>query len=115
MPQQNTTVSPVDPVNGRSKWITVDHTGPTSYVTGGEVFPQQSVYGGPNSLGLSSTYFVSEGTTEDGLYDVVPVFGAKGKVAGTIKLKWLNYTTGAEPAPGTNLSASVVRILVIGG
>lgn len=91
MTQQNTQIAGFpDPVGGRSKLCPVDHQGPASYTTGGEIFPQQSSLGGPNSLGLSGVIWSSGGITEDGLYYVVPVFGGGGKVGGTIKLKWYN-------------------------
>jgi len=119
---KNTTAVPVDPVNGRSKLIMVDHAGPTSYTTGGEIFPQQNAYGGPNSLGLSDINWVHGGITEDGLYLVVPLFGGTGATKGTIKLIW--YTVAsifsgsgvlAQPAATTNLSASHLRLAVLGG
>lgn len=123
---QNTTAVPVDPVNGRSKLVIVDHAGPTSYTTGGETFPQQSVYGGPNSLGLSSVSAVlnAGGLTEDGLYWVVPVFGGTGATKGTIKLIWYSVlatleaaASGAmvQPNAATNLSTSKIRLAVLGG
>jgi hypothetical protein len=119
---QNTTAVPIDPINGRSKLIIVDHAGPTSYTTGGETFPQQSALGGPNSIGLSSISWVNGGITEDGLFFVVPIFGGVGSLKGTIKLVW--YSTASPAAPGdnpaqvaanTNLSASHLRLAVIGG
>lgn len=109
----------VDPVNGRSKWNMVDHYGPTSYTTGGEVWPQQSVYGGPNSVGLSNLQWVNGGTTEDGLYRIVPIFGGTAgnpaPTKGSIKLKWYVISTGLEVAAAVNLSASVIRLLAVGG
>ena len=122
---QNTTAVPVDPVNGRSKLVIVDHAGPTSYTTGGETFPQQSSFGGPNSVGLSSVSWVNGGLTEDGLYWVVPIFGGTGATKGTIKLIWysvaLSLATGTttnvmtQPTATTNLSASKIRLCVLGG
>lgn len=79
---------------GRSRAVPDDHKGPASYTVGGETFPAQSVYGGPNSLGLAGVLWCSGGPTESGNYIVVPVFGGGGKVAGTIKLKWLNAGGG---------------------
>lgn len=116
------TVIGVDPVNGRSKLTYVDHSGPKSYVTGGEVWPQQSVFGGPNSVGLNDVSWVNGGITEDGLYFVVPVFGGTGATKATIKLIW--YSTASPAAPGdfpaqptaaTDLSASHIRLAVLGG
>lgn len=116
MAQQNTMVPGyIDPVGGRSKLGILDHTGPASYITGGETFPAQSSFGGPNSLGLSGLNFVSSGHTESGTYYVVPVFGGKGAIKGTIKLVWYVTATGAQVASAVNLSAEVVRLLVVGG
>jgi len=110
-------VVPLDPVSGRNKIITVDHYGPTSYVTGGEVWPQQNTYGGPNSLGESNVIGVlsGSGATEDTLYVVIPITGGNGNLRGTIKLKWVGFTTGVEVTAGTNLSASHLRLSVLGG
>jgi hypothetical protein len=110
----------VDPVNGRSKLTYVDHSGPTSYVTGGEKWPQQSVFGGPNAVGLSDINWVNGGFTEDGLYLVVPIFGGNGALKGTITLIWYtvaSLATGvaAQPTAGTPLNASKIRLCVLGG
>lgn len=118
MAQQNAQVPGFpDPVGGRSKLQITDHSGPVAgvYTAGGETFPQQSVLGGPNSLGLAGVLFCSGGYTEDGLFRVIPIFGGLGKVRGTIKLKWIVVSTGVEVANGVNLSGSVIRLLVIGG
>lgn len=118
---KNTTAVPVDPVNGRSKLIIVDHAGPTSYTTGGETFPQVSSYGGPNSLGLAGVSWVGGGITEDGLYWVVPIFGGTGAEKSVIKLIWYGVAasiTGdamTQPTATTNLSASHIRLAVLGG
>lgn len=121
----NITAVPVDPVNGRSKLVIVDHAGPASYTTNGETFPQQSTYGGPNSLGLNSVSQViaaGAGITEDGLYLVVPVFGGAGAEKGTVKLVY--YTVAsifsgsgvlAQASSAANLSTSNIRLAVIGG
>lgn len=116
MAQQNTQIPGFpDAVGGRSKLQIVDHRGPILYTAGGETFPQQSVYGGPNSLGLSGILYAPSGTvTEDGLYRLLPQFGGAGAVKGTVKIKWIVISTGAE-AGAINLSGSFVRLLVIGG
>ena len=95
---------------GRSRAIPVDHYGPVSYPSGGEVFPAQSVYGGPNSLGLAGVYWCNGGVTEDGLYLVVPVFGGAGAVKGTIKLIWYDLaasTGGTFSGDAATLTGSV--------
>jgi hypothetical protein len=116
MPQQNTQVPGFpDPVGGRSKLQIIDHRGPALYVTGGETFPQQNAFGGPNSIGLSGVLFAQSGSvTEDGLYRLLFQFGGAGAVKGTVKVKWIVISTGAE-AGAINLSGSFVRLLVIGG
>lgn len=104
-----------DPVGGRSKLQIIDHTGPAVYATGGEVFPQQSVLGGPNSIGLSGVLYCSGGFSESGNFYVVPVFGGGGKVGGTIKLKWFS-AFGTEVTNGsTTVAAEVIRLFVVGG
>jgi hypothetical protein len=116
MPQQNTQIPGFpDPVGGRSKLCPVDHLGPVSYTTGGETFPAQNVYGGPNSLGLSGVIWVNGGYSESGTYRIIPIFGGGGAVKGTIKLKWIVVSTGVEVAAAVNLNAEKIRLLVIGG
>jgi len=95
------TVIGVDPVNGRSKLTYVDHYGPASYTTGGEVWPQQSSLGGPNAVGLNDVAWCSGGYTEDGLYFVVPVYGGKGALNGSIKLKWYSIVISGATFAGT--------------
>lgn len=104
-----------DPVNGRSKWVPLDHYGPASYVAGGEVWPQQSVYGGPNSIGLNGLQWVNGGTSESGTYRVIPIFGGGASTKGSIKLMWITISTDVEVVAGTNLSAEVIRLLAVGG
>ena len=105
-----------DPVNGRSKWVPLDHYGPTSYVTGGEVWPPQSVYGGPNSVGLNGVQsLVIPPATESGTYRVIPIYGGNASNKGSVTLKWITISTNTEVVAAVNLSAEVIRILVIGG
>ena len=118
-----------DPVNGRSKWTFVDHTGPSSYVTGGETLGQ-SVFGGPNVLGLSGWQWVSSGITNSQNYRVDAFYsgvgiqqkvflrwaysgnagngvttvtgtGGSGMTAGTYALVFVNTGTGGSGAAGT--------------
>lgn len=112
------TVTPLDPIGGRNKVITVDHYGPASYVQGGEVWPQQSTLGGPNALGESGVNSVLSGSgfTESGNYYVVPITGGNGSDKGSIKLKWYETASpGTEVSANTNLSAEHVRLSVLGG
>ena len=111
------TVVPLDPVGGRNKIISTDHYGPTSYVTGGEVWPQQSTLGGPNSIGENGVINVlsSTGWTESGNYYLITITGGKGALKGSVKLKWIVTSTNMEVASGVNLSAEHVRLSVLGG
>ena len=103
------TVIGVDPVNGRSKLVYVDHKGPSSYATGGESWPQQSSLGGPNSVGLNDVTWCNGGYTEDGKYFVLPIFGGAGALKGTIKLKWFSAGSG-----GTFTGTAVTPTISIG-
>ena len=103
------TVIGVDPVNGRSKLVYVDHAGPASYTTGGESWPQQSTLGGPNAVGLNDVTWCNGGYTEDGKYFVLPIFGGTGALKGTIKLKWFSAGSG-----GTFTGTAVTPTISIG-
>jgi hypothetical protein len=100
---------------GSSRAVPVDHSGPTSYTTGGEVPFPQSTFGGPNSIGVNGVLWMSGGVTEDGLYYVVPVFGGGGAVKGNAKLKWFDLaastggTFAGTPAvlTGTNSAPTI--------
>lgn len=99
----NTSLFGVDPINGRSKWNILDHTGPTSYVVGGETFGQ-SVFGGPNIFGLSGFQAVIPcGQSVSGNYRTETNYGGTG-VRSSVKLKWL-YSgaqgTGVVAVTGT--------------
>ena len=104
-----------DPVNGRSKWVPLDHYGPASYVTGGEVWPPQSVYGGPNSVGLSGLQWINGGVTESGTYRIIPIFGGNASNKGSILLKWITVSNNTEVSAAVNLSAELIRLLAVGG
>ena len=111
---------PLDPVSGRNKWITVDHYGPASYVSGGETWPSvnpNQVTGGPNSLGEASVINILNGSgfSESGTYRIVPVYGGKGTIKSNIKVKWFVASTNAEVAAAVNLSTEVIRLTVLGG
>lgn len=113
----NTTLSGLqaEPVSGRVKWTFMDHTGPASYVTGGETFPTQTAYGGPNNAGLSGVYFIASCWSWDGTYYVQMKPAAAGSVRGTAQLVWYVAATGAQVANATNLSGETVRLLIFGG
>lgn len=89
----NTAVVGVEPWGGRTRAVIDDHTGPTSYATGGESLGQ-NVYGGPNIFGLAGFYAVIPcGESVSGNYTVVTNYGGTG-VRTSVKLKW-RYSAGA--------------------
>lgn len=94
-----------DPWGGRSCAVFDDHTGPSSYVVGGESLGQ-SVYGGPNVLGLSGWLKVLGGLTDSGNYSVSPYFKSSGNQQ-KVWLRW-NYANpsglGSPTSPGVPLS-----------
>jgi hypothetical protein len=74
--------------------------------------------GGPNAVGLNDIAWCNGGYTEDGKYFVLPVFGGVGSLKGSIKLKWFVAGSGGgltEVTAATNLSASYLRLAVLGG
>ncbi len=82
---------------GRSHATIVEHTGPTSYVPGGDPL-SQGVFGGPNVLGLSGFYWTSTGISYSGLYVVAAAYGGRG-VRQRIFLKWM-YTGASQGVDG---------------
>ena len=92
------------------------HTGPVSYVTyvapttGGDSFLA-------SEAGLKNLYHCSDGITQDGLYEVVPIQSAVGPLGGgqaSVILAWFVLSTGLQVGNGTNLSASIVPLRVLG-
>jgi hypothetical protein len=63
-------------------------------VQGGESWPQQSVYGGPNSLGLSGINWTPSALSYSGNYRADPVYGGGGTRQNQ-KLKW-TYAGGSN-------------------
>lgn len=109
----NNPVSGFPDVWGKHGVPLVDHTGPASYVTGGETLGTPT-YGGSNVLGTRGYTYVSGGMTNSGTYRVDCLYGGSG-VRSQVKLRWTVVATGAQVAATTNLSAETVRLLVIGG
>jgi len=103
---------------GRSRATIVEHTGPVSYAPGGDVLTQ-SVYGGPNVLGLSGFYFVSTGITYSGTYFVAVLYGGKG-VRQKITLRWSYLGSGqgvdgVNGTGGTGMTVGTVPLVFTGG
>ncbi len=103
---------------GQGKAIPVDHTGPTSYTTGGETLGSINNQTGVTLLGLATIDFVGvEGVAASGSYwcMVQPVGNGEGK---TFKLLWFTATAGVptltQVTSTTDLSAQHVRLLVVG-
>lgn len=105
-----------EPVSGRVKWSFIDHSGPSSYVNpGGDPFPTQNQYGGPNTAGLAGVYFVVPTWSQSGTYFVQAIYPGAGSVHGAVKLKWSVAATGGQVANGTDLSGETVRLMILGG
>jgi len=84
----------------------VDHDGPASYTTGGEIVTGAK-------LGFKQIAFIAGSVSADGT-DLVEGFVGQKKMASSAKLIWSVRTTGAEEANATNLSAKSVKLLVVG-
>jgi hypothetical protein len=89
----NTAIAGVEPWGGRTRAIILDHTGPSSYVIGGESL-SQSANGGPNVLGLAGFYHVEAGVSASGTYTIQVLYGGTG-VRNSIKLRW-NYRASSQ-------------------
>lgn len=85
----------------------VDHKGPSSYASGGEVITAPF-------LGPRIYAFIVGGLTYSGTYRVDAIYGSTG-LRSSVNLKWTVASTGQEVAGGVNLSGETVRLLVIGG
>lgn len=85
----------------------IDHTGPTSYTTGGQTLKAAS-------YGLRSLDFVQGSLSSSGTYFVRSEPVGKGSKT-TYKLLWFVTATNAEVAATTNLSGETVRLFAFGG
>ena len=116
----DTPVVGVEPWGGRTRAIIVEHTGPASYVQGGESWPQQSVYGGPNSLGLSGINWTSSALSYSGNYRADPVYGGGGTRQNS-KLKWTysgaagNGVVEVSGTGGSGMTAGTYALSFSGG
>jgi hypothetical protein len=83
----NNVVVGVDAWGGRTKSVTMDHSGPASYTLGGEVLGQAKG-GGPNVFGLAGFYSVIPcGPSLSGNYNVETLYGGTG-VRSAVNLRW---------------------------
>jgi len=92
----------------------LDHTGPTSYATGGETFGNQNSQTGISFQGLAELDAVIGGPSKSGNYFVY-AYPSNQK---QFKLVWVTATTGipttTQVTAAVDLSAETVRLLVIG-
>lgn len=103
---------------GQAKLIPVDHTGPASYVQGGETLGAINNQTGISTLGLAVIDIViAVDSTISGNYGLVvkPVGVGEQK---TFKLIWVTATNGilssTEVTAGTVLSGETTKLLYIG-
>jgi hypothetical protein len=84
---------------GQGRVVPIDHTGPSSYTTGGETYGNQNSQTGPSKSG---NYFVYAYPSNQKQF----------------KLVWVTATTGipttTQVTAAVDLSAETVRLLVIG-
>lgn len=90
------------------KWEVFGYTGPASYVAGGDPVAASTLgWGGfdwiSNCMDSSGTYYLEPSTV-----------GGSNNAKPTILIRWIVAATGADAAPGTNLSAVGARLLAIG-
>jgi hypothetical protein len=90
-----------DPLSTRM-FHTIDHDGPASYPTGGEVIPA-SVFGFKNLANVKAS------GSDNSTHFCTPVFTTKGDRV-SFKLVWSVVATGIEVANTTNLSARFARL-----
>jgi hypothetical protein len=94
----NNAVVGVEPWGSRSRAVFVDHTGPASYPTGGEILTQSNSFGGSNPFGLASFNELVGGLTVSGNYRVDCLYGGTG-IRQTVKLKWSRATPSTLGSP----------------
>lgn len=85
----------------------LDHSGPPSYVSGGEpiIVPR---------FGARSYAYIGSALSSTGTYRVECIYGGLG-LRSQVLLKWTVTSTGQEVSNGTNLSAETVRLWVVSG
>jgi hypothetical protein len=103
---------------GQGKAIPTDHSGPASYVTGGETLGQINNQTGITTLGLAVIDIViAVDNTISGNYGVLVQPVGKGEQK-TFKLIWVTATAGiptsTQVTAGTNLSGETIKLLYIG-
>ena len=93
-------------IAGGKQIVVLDHDGPASYPTGGEVFSARQ-------CGLKTIDSIQAGLSSDLADYVWPVITVKGSRP-SVKLFWVVVATGAEVANAVDLSTKFVRLTVIG-
>ena len=87
--------------------LTVDHTGPSSYQTGGESISSSVV-------GIDVFFFVQAAAfSASGTYTLLVLYPTPG-ASTSFTLAWYVAATGVQVSNGVNLSAEHVR-LIVGG
>lgn len=106
-------------VFGNKKSEVLDHSGPSSYPTGGETFSAQQLgWGGLEYIDLPhGAKTATFGNTYSGTYFVQVTYTTVSAVAGalpSVLLKWYVANGGAEVGAGVDLSGEYLRIFVLG-
>ncbi len=99
---------------GNKKAMVIDHHGPASYVTGGEVFSARQLGWGGFDFVVPGNFARVQHLSMSRNYSVSVAFDttAVGAVHG-VTITWYNVL-GLEVADGTDLSAEVIRLFALG-
>lgn len=97
-------------VIGSKNQYVVDHAGPLSYVTNGEVYASSNLGTGGFDKADGGTSYSATAGGAGGTYTVQIIYpaGSQGIGTSTVNLKWLS--AGTEVAAGTNLNGQYVRL-----
>lgn len=109
----NTMLTGYPHTTGGQVWAVMDHSGPTSYTTGGETLTTFTL----RLPGIDFISLPNPAVTISGNYTVSIIYpsGYKGIPLPSVTMKWYVVATGLEVANGTNLSSELIRIQAIGG
>jgi len=106
-------------VFGNKNVEVVEHIGPKSYTTGGEVYDAVHLgWGGLDWVVVPiAALAASQGNTYSGTYHVKVVFSTTSAIQGalgSVKLQWFTASAGSEVSSATDLSGEVLRLFAIG-
>jgi hypothetical protein len=97
----------------------LEHVGPKSYPSGGEVYDAAHLgWGGLEWVSAASgNMAVTQGATYSGTYNVRVIYATTSAIQGalpSVKLQWFVANGGAEVTAAIDLSGEVIRLFVVG-